>query len=47
MEKRFPILGEIIYDALKVSKATKNKIDLVPKITRITYFTSFPALKFF
>ena len=47
MEKRFPILGEIIYDAIDDSEATKNKIDLVPKRTRIINFTSFQLLTFF
>ena len=43
----FAILGEIIYDAIDDSEATKNKIDLVPKRTRIINFTSFQLLTFF
>ena len=43
----FAILGEIIYDAIEDSEATKNKIDLVPKRTRIINFTSFQLLTFF
>ena len=36
----------IIYEAIKDFMATKNKIDLVPKRSRIINFTSFPLLTF-